>query len=177
MRSLLVTALLISVSFCRAQDSLTIPRSSVLYGLGKGDSILIYQCRVIDPEKEPKIVSDYAQGPQVMYSLTDKIVIVKNDKGYSGRVYKTYIRDLPNRKFSGLKIKERPYWMFEFVKTANLSDAVVKFLLSIESKGQEAIEYDYAITKHTRNQVIFRKGKNFKQLLPHTNTRLADLMR
>ena len=176
MRPLLVFAFFISVSFCLGQDSLSIPRSSLFYGLIKGDSVVIYQCRVIDPEKEPKIASDYAQPIHVMYSITDKLVITKNEKGYSARVYKTHMRDLPNRKFSGLKIRERPYWMFEFVKTASLSDAVVKFFVNIETNSQEAIEYDYAITKHTRNQVIFKKGKNFKQLLPGKNTRLVNLL-
>jgi hypothetical protein len=175
MRYFLFSALFLLVLLCRAQDTLLVPRSSIFYGLAKGDSVSIYQCRVIDPEKEPKIASDYAQAAQVMYTLTDKLVIVKNDRGYSARVYRTHMRDLPNRKFSGLKIKERPYWMFEFVRAAKLTDEMMKFILNVESRGQEAIEYDYAITKHTRNQVIFRKGKNFKQLLPNTNTRLVTL--
>src|SRR5688572_10333722 len=99
MRILIVFALVLSVFFSGAQDSLSIPRSSVFYGLRKGDSVVIYQCRVIDPEKEPKIASDYVQAAQVMYSLTDRIVVIKNGQGYSARVYQTHIRDLPNRKF------------------------------------------------------------------------------
>lgn len=177
MRSLFVTVILLLAFFGKGQDSLVIVRASLFYGLGDGDSLVVYQCRVIDPEKEPKIASDYAQAATVKYTLTDKIVIRKKDSTYLARVYRTHIRDLPNRKFSGLKIRERPYWMFELVRTAELSVPVMKFILNIENEGREAIEFDYAITKYTTNQVILRRGKNFKQLLPHVNTRLADVIR
>ena len=177
MRGVLNFAAFIMVSVCSGQDSLQVPRTSLFYGLNENDSVVVYQCRVIDPEREPKIASDYVTPPKVMYSITDKMVIRKDERGYLARVYRTHMRDLPNRKFSGLKIRERPYWMFEFVKSAELSEAAMKLILSVEANGREAIEFDYAISKHTRNQVIFKRGKNFEQLLPHTNTRLAELVK
>lgn len=176
MKARLILYLSLIAFCCEGQDSLVVPRTSLFYGMSNGDSLVFYQCRVIDPEKEPKLAADYAQAPSIAHTLTDKMVVIKSVSGYSARVYKTHMRDLPNRKFSGLKVRERPYWMFEFVKSGRVSEAAMKVLLSTESKGREAIEYDYAITKHTRNQVIIKRGKNFKQLLPPSNRRLVELV-
>src|SRR5687768_2085942 len=115
MRPRVLFALLQAVLFSQvlfAQADPSIPRSSLLSGLAEGDSVNYYLCHVVDPDAEPQFASDYAIPVKEKYTVTEKIVLQKVSGGYAARVYTTTVRDFPNRKFSGLKIRERPYWQF-----------------------------------------------------------------
>ena len=157
-----------------AQDSLKIPASSLFYNLKAGDSVTVYQCRVIDPSFE----NDKTQyTPATLYTVTEKIVIKKIGNQTVAERYDTHIRDLPNRKFSGLKIRERPYWLFVRKESFELSDVSLEKIVRLERAGREAMEYDYPVSKHSRNQLIIKRGKNFRQLLYGKPVSAAELLR
>lgn len=76
-----------------------------------------------------------------------------------------------------LKIRERPYWSFKKEKTSELKEEDLKVFLALEKKGREAIEYDYAITRYTTNQIIIKKKKDFKQLVIEGNYVISKLIK
>jgi hypothetical protein len=99
------------------------------------------------------------------YSVTLKFVVRKDNGDYLVTEYISRYTKLPNRRFSGLKIRERPYWEFTKERSFLLSGKGLQNLVAMESQGREAIEFDYAVTKYTTNQLIIKHGKNFKQLV------------
>ncbi len=143
---------------------LAIPKKSMLYGMKPGDSVIVYQCHVVDPSREPQLASDTPVSA-APHTVTDRIVLRKKDSSFVATLWQTGIRDFPNRKFSGLKVKERPYWYFVFVRSCEVTNEQVRKLAALEQAGREAMEYDYPVTKYTRNQLILKKGKNFSQLV------------
>ena len=83
---------------------------------------------------------------------------------------------LPNRKFSGQKIRERKYWNYKFLKEESLDENDLKILGAIELKGHEPTEYDFAVTVHSPNQIIIKKGKDFRQLVGIGDNVLSNLL-
>lgn len=139
--------------------------ASMLRLLTPGDSIVYYQCHVEEATQQMTTVSGQTlTGKPQKYSITEKYVVYKTETGYSATYYTSSLNSLPNRKFSGLKIRERPYWAFKKEKTMILTDQDVLVLAALEKKGREAMEYDYAIDKYNTNQLIIKHKKNFKQL-------------
>lgn len=159
--------LLFAFSVCgQIKDSVFIPESSILKGINTGDSVTYYQCHVEDAVQQLTTVSGQTlTGKQQRYTVTEKYVIIKEANAYVVKYYASSLTVFPNKKFSGLKIRERPYWAFKHEKTYGLSDQGLKVLLALEKKGREAIEYDFAITRYTTNQLIIKHKKNFKQLV------------
>lgn len=159
-----------------AQDPL-ISASSIYHGMKPGDSVTVYQCYVVDPQSGPLQPTDYASTPQVPYTISSKIILRKYADSVVASVYTTHIRDFPNRKFSGLKIRERPYWQFTQEQRFKASQNALTNLARLEMVGREAMEYDYPLTKHTRNQVILKRGKKFRQLVYEDPLRVLPLIR
>lgn len=153
---------------------LIIPKNSVLYGMKSGDSVVVYQCHVKDPSQEPRIASD-SPVTYAPHTVTDRFVLRKQDSAFVVSHWQTGIRDFPNRKFSGLKIRERPYWYFMFVRSCDVSAEQIKKLVALEQGGREAMEYDYPVTRYTRNQLILKKGKNFSQLVLDKGGLVSDI--
>lgn len=146
--------------------------------LAVGDSLVYYQCHVEEMQQSLATASGQtlSTAPQ-KYSLTEKFVVSRKDSGtYKVRSYVSSMIVLPNRRFSGLKIREKPYWNFKFQKEGPLNDIAFRNLAVIESKGKEPNEYDFAITKYNTNQVIIKQRKNFKQLVMEGNYILSRLI-
>lgn len=178
MRKLFILLFLVSGSLFQAQnDSLTIPNNSILKDLKVGDSLTYYQCHVEEATQQLTTASGQTlTGKQQKYTITEKYVVQKNADGYSAKYYAATLAVFPNRKFSALKIREKSYWGFKKEKEFALSDKDLKYLVALEKKGKEAIEYDYAITKYNTNQLIIRNGKNFKQLVIDGSYVLSKLL-
>jgi hypothetical protein len=175
------TALGIIVFFifwnARAQTTASlIPQNSIFSTLNNYDSIVVYQCHV--ENVTPSLVSASGQtltGKSQKSTITEKFVIYKRGDQYSFDSYGSTLVVFPNKKFSGLKIRERPYWYFGRTGSGLLNEKDLQVLLALEKKGREAIEYDFPISKYTTNQVIFKKGKNFKQLVIDGNYLISQL--
>ncbi|MBA3679691.1 MAG: hypothetical protein H0W73_00655 [Bacteroidetes bacterium] len=178
MRKLFLIAFVVSCSLLQAQiDSLIIPANSILKDLKVGDSLTYYQCHVEEATQQLSTVSGQTlTGTQQKYTITEKYVVKKIASGYTADYYAASLAVFPNRKFSALKIREKPYWGFKKEKEFVLTDKDLKYLIALEKKGKEAIEYDYAITKYNTNQLIIRQGKNFKQLVIDGNYILSKLL-
>lgn len=178
MRKAFLILFLVSGFCVSAQtDSLIIPANSILKDLKVGDSLTYYQCHVEEATQQLSTVSGQTlTGKQQKYTITEKYVVRKNADGYSANYYTASLNVFPNRKFSALKIREKPYWGFKKEKEFTLSDKDLKYFIALEKKGKEAMEYDYAITKYNTNQLIIRKGKNFKQLVIDGNYFLSKLV-
>jgi hypothetical protein len=161
----------------QSSDSIAIPPSSILKNLKEGDSLTYYQCHVEEAVQQLSTVSGQTlTGKQQKYTITEKYVVKKLATNYSVNYYSSSLTIFPNRKFSGLKIREKPYWEFKKEKTFVLTEQNLKVLLALERKGKEAVEYDYPITKYTTNQLIIRSGKDFKQLVIEGNYVLSKLL-
>lgn len=158
-------------------DSLVAASNSILKNLKNGDSIIYYQCHVEEAIQQTSTVSGQTlTGKPQKYSITEKYVIKKNVGNYSVDYYTSSLTVFPNKKFSGLKIREKPYWEFKKEKRFSLNQKDLKILIALEKKGKEAIEYDYAITKHNTNQLIIKLRKDFKQLVIDGNYILSKLL-
>lgn len=165
-----------SSAFGQVKDSVFIPESSILKGIQTGDSVTYYQCHVEEAIQQLTTASGQTlTGKPQRYTITEKYVIRKEATAYVVNYYTSSLNVFPNKKFSGLKIRERPYWAFKHEKTYVLSNQGLKVLLALEKKGREAIEYDFAITRYTTNQLIIKHKKNFKQLVIEGNYVISKL--
>lgn len=158
-------------------DSLIIPGTSLLSGLKAGDSLTYYQCHVEEAVQQMATASGQTlTSKQQKFTITEKFVLTKTSSGYLVNYYTSSLNVFPNKKFSGLKIRERAYWEFKKEKTFRLTEQDLKVLLALEKKGKEAIEYDFAITRYTTNQLIIKQRKNFKQLVIDGNYVISKLI-
>ena len=164
-------------SLAQPKDSVFIPASSIFYNLRSGDSITFYQCHVEDAVQQLETASGQTlTGSSQKYSITEKYVLIKNETNYQVNYYTSSLSVFPNKKFSGLKIRERPYWAFKKANSFQLKEQDLKVFLAMEKKGREAIEYDYAITRYTTNQIIIKHRKDFKQLVIEGNYIVSKLI-
>jgi hypothetical protein len=178
MRCALLTVFVLAAFALTGQESTSLKDpKSIFNDLRPGDSLTVYQCHV-DVVRETLTTSSgqtfTAAGKKC--TITEKFVIRKNSESYSANYYTTQLTAFPNRKFSGLKIKERPYWQFASQKTIELGDEQMKIFFALEKKGREANEFDYGISKYNTNQVIFKHGSNFKQLVITTDHVISKLL-
>jgi hypothetical protein len=171
-----IGTLIVFSCYVKAQN-LFIPASSLLGSLGRGDSVIFYQCHVEEATQHISTASGqtFTSSPE-KYSITEKYVIIKDSIGYRAKHFISSLVILPNRKFSGLKIREKPYWNFKKEKEFPLTENDLKVLLALESKGREANEYDFTISKYTTNQIIIKKKKDFKQLVIDGNYVISKLV-
>lgn len=179
MKQLVFILLFITSSKMLSQSTagFLIPSSSMLSTLKSKDSIVYYQCHVEEATQQMSTSSGqiFTSSPQ-KYSITEKFVVVRDSLVYTARYYISSMILLPNRKFSGLKIREKPYWNFKKETEQILSDKDLKTLVVLENKGRDATEYDFTISKYTTNQLIIKKRKNFKQLVLDGNYVLSKLV-
>jgi len=155
-------------AFCFSQstDSSIVKGSAFLNKLKQGDSVTYYQCHVEEATQQLSTVSGQTlTGTRQKYSITEKFVVKLNAENYVADYYSSSLVVFPNRKFSGLKIREKPYWEFKKEKTIILKERDLKVFVLMEIKGREATEYDYPVSKYTTNQLIIKSKKNFKQLV------------
>lgn len=179
MRALIICFAVFACGFGYAQpaDTSAVLKASILKTVAIGDSITYYQCHVEEAVQQLTTASGQTlTGKPDRYSITEKYVITKTASGYSVNYYSSAMTGFPNRRFSGLKIRERDYWLFKYEKTFALNEQDLKVLLALEKKGREAIEYDYAITKYTTNQLIIKHKKDFKQLVIDGNYLLSKMI-
>jgi hypothetical protein len=176
-RTLLIFCLVQSFCFSQTQDSAAIAGSDFLKKLKAGDSVIYYQCHVEEGIQQLSTVSGQTLvGQTQKYTITEKYVLRWIGGKYLADYYTSSLTIFPNRKFSGLKIREKPYWDFKKEKTFVLTAQDLKVLAALENKGREAMEYDYPITKYTSNQLIIKAGKNFKQLVIEGRYVLSKLL-
>ncbi len=149
----------------------------MLSALKKGDSLIYYQCHVEEATQQVSTASgqSFTSAPQ-KYTITEKFVVINDSLNFRCKYFISSMIILPNRKFSGLKIREKAYWNFKKEKETLLSEKDLKYLMALENKGREAIEYDYVVNKYTTNQLIIRKKKDFKQLVIDGNYVLSKLL-
>jgi hypothetical protein len=153
------------------------PKNSAFNYLVPGDSVVVYQCHVEDATQQLFTASGQtiSANPQ-KFSITEKFVI-KNINGNYSAIYSTSsLNVFPNRKFSGLKLREKPYWNFKKENEFTLSLNQLKAFVALEEKGKEANEYDFAITKYNTNQIIINYKNGFKQLVIDGKTVLSKLL-
>ncbi|MCC6369798.1 MAG: hypothetical protein IT236_02210 [Bacteroidia bacterium] len=169
------------LSFCaKAQsvDSLIQHSESILKSLQVGDSVIYYQCHVEEAGVQISTASGQTlSGSSHKCSITEKLVVIKTQSGYFARRYFSSFTDLPNRKFTGLKLREKAYWNFKLEREFSLTAMHLRVLVGLERKGREAIEYDFVISKNNPNQLIIRHHKNFKQLVIDGDYVLSKLMK
>jgi cobalamin biosynthesis protein CbiG len=158
--------------FCKAsviaQSSVfsEVAKSTMIAKLLSGDSLLIYQCHVEVAEQQVSTAGGQtlSTAPQ-KYSITEKFVVKREGENYSIKHFVSSLLILPNRKFSGQKIREKEYWNYKKLREEKLDEKDLKTLAAIEIKGHEPNEYEYAITKDNTNMLIIKQRKNFKQLV------------
>ena len=164
------------ISKAQVQDSLVLASNSILKKVKAGDSIVYYQCHVEEAVQQLSTASGQTLTAKAQkFTITEKFLIKKSAENYSVDYYTSSLTVFPNKKFSGLKIRQKPYWEFKKEKSFVLTEKDIQILLALEKKGREAIEYDYAITKYTTNQLIIKRGKDFKQLVIDGNYVLSKL--
>ena len=156
-----------------------VPQNSILYGLPLNDSATYYQCHVEQAVQQLSTVSGQTitSKPQ-KFTITEKFVVIKIDSAnYKVRYYTSSLTVFPNRKFSGLKIREKKYWEFKKESEFMLTQTNLKYLVALEAKGKETTEYDFAITKYTTNQLIIKTKKAFRQLVYEGDYVLSQLFK
>lgn len=152
-------------------------QKTMIARLVPGDSLVFYQCHVESAEQQLTTAGGQTlnMAPQ-KYSITEKFVVKRSVGSYSVKHFISSLTNLPNRKFSGLKIREKKYWNFKMLRDEVLDEKDLKILGAIELKGHEPSEYEFAVTRDDPNQVIIRQGKNFKQLVGIGEHRLSKLL-
>jgi hypothetical protein len=137
--------------------------SSVPGSITNSDPVTIYQCVAID--SAGKIIRKGLARQPRLSTVTRKYILRKDSLSYTVTCFTTTIHDFPNRKFSGLKISERPYWEFAQSSKHNVTNEQARQIKALIASGHEAIEFDYPVSRHTVNQVIVKNKKDFRQLV------------
>jgi hypothetical protein len=145
--------------------------------LVSGDSLIYYQCRVVDANVQVNTGTQSIESEKQQITLTEKFVVHLKDGAYSIRYFTSGLTTFPNRRFSGLKIRQKAYWNFTFRNERKLEDKEVQFLALLQNSGRETIEYDFAITKYTTNQIIIKQRKNFEQLLIKEKLSISEALK
>lgn len=173
----LILAFLYFWQFSIAQvNTFVIPKSSLFYNLNN-DSLTVYECRVVEAQQTLTTNEGVKLNTaKQKYTITTKYVIKNENNTLDIYMYTAGITSFPNRKFSGLKIREKKYWQFNLETTFKLNEQQLKYFIAAEIKGKEANEYDYAITKHTQYQLIYKRHKNFKQLVYDEKLNLKEFI-
>jgi hypothetical protein len=152
-------------------------QSTMIAKLKTGDSLVYYQCRVVDADIQVSTATQKIESQKQQITLTEKFVINRKDSTYTIRYYTSGLTTFPNRRFSGLKIRQKPYWNFTFRNERKLETKEVQFLALLQNSGRETIEYDFAITKYTTNQIIIKQRKDFEQLLIKEKLSISEALK
>ncbi len=140
-------------------------KNTLLFKLADGDSMIYYQCHVEAAEQELRTASGHTLNSTAKnLSITEKFVLRKQNGAYTLTHFVSVLTMCPNRRFSGLKFKEKAYWEFFYKESKTLSEKDLLILEGIEAIGKEANEYDFAISTQNNNQIIVLSGSQSKQL-------------
>lgn len=170
----LVAALMIITSYSQG-DEIKAP-NAMIYKLSDNDSLIYYQCMVKTASLSVTTTEGSFTAAQQTITVTEKFVIIKQDTVFRLKYYISGFTAFPNRKFSGLKLKERDYWKFQYCSERILNKKELFFLATLQQTGRPTTEYDFAITKHTLNQVIIKHKKTFDQILPLKNISVSKVL-
>ncbi|MDZ4665788.1 MAG: hypothetical protein SGJ15_12990 [Bacteroidota bacterium] len=152
-------------------------QNTMLGKLITGDSLAYYQCRVVDADIQVTTGNQTIESEKQQITITEKFVISLKKNEYWVRYYTSGLTVFPNRRFSGLKIRQKAYWNFSFRVERKLEDKEVEFLATLQTVGKETTEYDFALTKHTTNQIIIKQKKNFEQLLIKEKVSISEVLK
>jgi hypothetical protein len=134
--------------------------------LKNGDSLTYYQCHV--DQAAQQIVKENGEvitGAKKSISVTEKFILINENGQYHLKYFTSTYSNLPNRKFSYLKLVEKKYWDFRKVKDVYLTERDVLMFAAIENKSHEAIEYDFPVTKYNTNALIITNKKVMKHVV------------
>ena len=178
MRNLLLFVLLICSTFGISQITFSEDLAKTMLGkLQKGDSLTYYQCRATEASVQITTGTQQLETKSQAVSITEKFVIVRVGDAYTLKYFVSGMTALPNRKFSGLKMREKDYWNFTFKNKHELSPVEIFFLAGLEKIGRPTIEYDFTVSKYTTNQMIIRQRKNFEQLLLKDKLSISEALK
>jgi hypothetical protein len=152
-------------------------KNTLLAKLGANDSLVYYQCRATTAAVEVKTSNQQIESKEQHISITEKFVIIHKADAYVIRYFTSGMTVLPNRKFSGLKLREKSYWEFKYKTERILSAEEIKFLSGLQTSGKETTEYDFTISKHTTNQIIIKQKKDFEQLLLKDKLSISEALK
>lgn len=142
--------------------------------LKSGDSLLFYQCHVEEAITEiTKANGEKIKGESKKISITEKFVVYNMNGTYQLKYYTSTLSNLPNRKFTYLKVKEKEYWNFKLEKNATLNEHDVLVFCAIEYKSHATTEYDFVVDKYNTNALIIRNKKVMKHLVVDGNHLLS----
>lgn len=143
---------------------------TAIANLKKNDSLLYYQCHVVEASTEITTVNgEKIKGDLKKISVTEKFLVVCAHGIYKLKYYTSTVSNLPNRKFSYLKVKEKDYWNFKLEKESEISEHDVLMFAAIENKSHDTNEFDFIIDKHITNALIIRNNKIMKHLIIEGN--------
>ncbi len=172
----LIFSLSINIAFAQGVFSEK-TQNTMLAKLITGDSLSYYQCRVVDADIQVTAGNQTIESEKQQITITEKFVITLKKNEYWIRYYTSGLTVFPNRKFSGLKIRQKAYWNFSFRMERKLEEKELDFLATLQTTGKETTEYDFAITKHTTNQIIIKQKKNFEQLLIKDKISISEALK
>lgn len=136
---------------------------TAIANLKNNDSLLYYQCHVIEGSTEITTINgEKIKGDVKKISVTEKFLVVHVHGIYKMKYYTSTISNLPNRKFSYLKVKEKDYWNFKLEKESDISEHDVLMFAAIENKSHDTNEFDFVIDKYNTNALIIRNKKIMK---------------
>lgn len=142
--------------------------------LKSGDSLLFYQCHVEEAITEiTKANGEKIKGESKKISITEKLVVYNVNGTYQMKYFTSTLSNLPNRKFTYLKVKEKEYWNFKLEKNTMLNEHDVLVFCAIEYKSHATTEYDFVVDKYNTNALIIRNKKIMKHLVVDGNHLLS----
>ena len=138
--------------------------------LKAGDSLSYYQCHVSEGQSQlVKGNGEVITGYKKAISITEKFVLINENGKYRLKYFTSTLSNLPNRKFSYLKVKEKSYWEFKLAKDIYLNEHDVLMFAAIENKSHETTEYDFPINKYNTNALIIKNKKVMRHVIVEGN--------
>lgn len=158
-----------------AQESMSVKfpdhllKTSVV-GLKAGDSLSYYQCHVSEGQSQlVKENGEVITSAKKAISVTEKFILINENGKYRLKYFTSTLSNLPNRKFSYLKVKEKSYWEFKMAKDIYLNEHDVLMFAAIENKSHETTEYDFPINKYNTNALIIKNKKVMRHVIVEGN--------
>lgn len=142
-------------------------RDTAIAKLKEGDSLLLYQCRVL-PVKEQEVTTNDGikvklKSKNQHISFTEKIKISFTNNTYYLKHYTSPLTDYPNKKFAYLKIVEKPYWEFKLDKDTILPFSDALLIAAYQKKCLALTEYDFKVVDNNSPQLIINGKKVSEQ--------------
>lgn len=163
----------VHLNFAQSNSSVKFPDSylkTAIAELKDGDSLLFYQCHVEEAVTEiTKADGEKIKGESKKISITEKFVVYLHSGNFEMKYFTSTLTNLPNRKFTYLKVREKDYWNFKLEKNTALNEHDVLVFAAIEYKSHATTEYDFVVDKYNTNALIIRNKKIMKHLVVEGN--------